>query len=172
MPEESKQSWWQTLPGTLTAAGALLTAVTGLIIALRHEEPKPVPAPAPATTVAPQQGPQDQPPAVPNSTSVKPQVPETPNIAGTWRDNWGNRSLVTQDGATYHFQAEGRSCTGRYFRSEGSGSISGNAVHSDYQSTLPSQGSCSGTLSANGRELSSTCTDSACGTFVTNSVRE
>jgi len=35
--EPSKpQSWWQTLPGILTAVAALITAVTGLIVALNQ----------------------------------------------------------------------------------------------------------------------------------------
>jgi hypothetical protein len=173
MPEETKQhSWWQTLPGVLTAAGALLTAVTGLIVVVRHDEqPKVASAqspPAPAVT------PQAPPGRVSTEQASAPpdQAPPTLNISGTWLDNWGTVSLVTQDGSAYHFQAEGKSCTGQYVRSHGDGSIAGSAVHSSYQSTLPSQGSCTGTLSGNGRELSSTCTDSVCGTFVTNSVRQ
>ena len=35
-------SWWQTIPGILTAIAAVLTAVTGLIVALnRGDESKP-----------------------------------------------------------------------------------------------------------------------------------
>jgi hypothetical protein len=38
MPEEAKeskpQSWWQSLPGTLTAVAGILTALTGLIVAI------------------------------------------------------------------------------------------------------------------------------------------
>jgi hypothetical protein len=33
-PEPDSQSWWKTLPGLLTAAAAIITAVTGLIVAL------------------------------------------------------------------------------------------------------------------------------------------
>jgi len=38
MPEEPSkpQSWWQTLPGILTAVAALITAVTGLLAALNQ----------------------------------------------------------------------------------------------------------------------------------------
>src|SRR5579871_899831 len=32
----SRQSWWQTLPGILTGVAALITAVTGLIVAFNH----------------------------------------------------------------------------------------------------------------------------------------
>jgi uncharacterized protein YecT (DUF1311 family) len=36
MSEISGSSWWQTLPGVLTAVGAVLTALTGLILALNQ----------------------------------------------------------------------------------------------------------------------------------------
>ena len=37
MPAERKpQKWWQTLPGVLTATAATITAVTGLVVALRQ----------------------------------------------------------------------------------------------------------------------------------------
>src|SRR5260370_41513903 len=32
--EKSKGSWWQTVPGILTATGGIITALTGLIVAL------------------------------------------------------------------------------------------------------------------------------------------
>lgn len=35
-PEPESQSWWKTLPGLLTAAAAIITAVTGLIVALHQ----------------------------------------------------------------------------------------------------------------------------------------
>ena len=59
MPEETKQqSWWQTLPGVLTAAGALLTAVTGLIVVMRHDEqPKVTSAQSPPAPAVTQQAP-------------------------------------------------------------------------------------------------------------------
>ena len=176
MPEESKQqNWWQTLPGMLTAVGALLTAVTGLIVALRHDEQAKVTS-TQATTLpaATQQAPPNSvPPPMSNQASPVPsEAPLTPNIGGMWRDNWGTVSQVTQDGSAYQFTAEGISCTGAYVQSSGSGSIAGNSVHSTYRSSIPSRGSCSGTLSANGNQLTSTCTDSVCGTFVSSSVRQ
>jgi hypothetical protein len=37
MAEQPKpQSWWQTLPGILTAAAAIITAITGLVVALHQ----------------------------------------------------------------------------------------------------------------------------------------
>lgn len=47
----------------------------------------------------------------------------------------------------------------------------GNTLQSSYQSNLPSRGSCSGTLSPDGTLISSTCTDSVCGTFVVSMAR-
>src|SRR5689334_20659309 len=32
--KSQSQSWWQTLPGVMTAMGAIITALTGLLIAL------------------------------------------------------------------------------------------------------------------------------------------
>jgi len=36
MKEPKPQSWWQTVPGTLTGLAAVITAVAGLIIGLRQ----------------------------------------------------------------------------------------------------------------------------------------
>ena len=33
---QSSPSWWQTVPGILTGVAALITAVTGLMVALNH----------------------------------------------------------------------------------------------------------------------------------------
>jgi hypothetical protein len=52
----SERSWWQTLPGMLTAAAALISAITGLIVALHqllpsgHSTPQPSAATATQTT--------------------------------------------------------------------------------------------------------------------------
>lgn len=52
--EPKSQGWWHTLPGVLTAVAAMLTAVSGLILALReagffaHAPQAAAPAPAPA----------------------------------------------------------------------------------------------------------------------------
>ena len=156
MPEEPKQqSWWQTLPGIITAIGAVLTAVTGLIVALRHDDQSKA-TPAPVTTIA----------------SVTPQPPPVPNISSVWRDNWGTVYKLTQDGNEFRFTAEGASCKGGYFQSSGSGRITGNSVQSTYQSDIPSRGRCSGTLSPDGQQVTSTCTDSVCGAFVSTMIRQ
>jgi hypothetical protein len=57
--DDRRQSWWQTLPGVLTAVAGVLTAVTGLYIAVvqnREDEAKtspPAVAEAPARSAAP-----------------------------------------------------------------------------------------------------------------------
>src|SRR6266702_2303404 len=40
--EKSKGSWWQTVPGILTATAGIITAVTGLIVALHQRPPSPL----------------------------------------------------------------------------------------------------------------------------------
>ncbi len=40
-PAPSRQSWWQTLPGILTGVAALITAVTGFIVAFNHTRSEP-----------------------------------------------------------------------------------------------------------------------------------
>jgi hypothetical protein len=71
---ESRTSWWQTLPGVVTAIAALLTAAGGLILALSqagllnrgHGQPAPTP---PAATVAAEA------PAAPAPQAPAPQAP-------------------------------------------------------------------------------------------------
>jgi hypothetical protein len=49
--ERGPQSWWQTLPGVITAITGLVTAIAGLIVVVNkvlHPDPKPPSAPTPA----------------------------------------------------------------------------------------------------------------------------
>jgi hypothetical protein len=165
MPDEPRpHSWWQTLPGILTAVAAVLTAVTSLIVLLRSsDQPKVTPVTAPAAPAAIQQ---------PIESSIRETTPPQPSISGLWRDNLGTEYQLVQNGNVFRFEAEGRSCTGSYFRSSGDGTVTGNTVQSTYQSTLPSRGSCSGTLSPDGVLITSTCTDSVCGSFVASAARQ
>ncbi len=94
----------------------------------------------------------------------------TINISSAWRDNWGTQSQVSQQGETFQFTARGVGCRGA-FQSSGSGTIRGNRVESTYQSTH-SHGRCSGTVSLDGRQLTSTCFDSVCGQFQSSAVRQ
>ena len=54
----------------------------------------------------------------------------------------------------------------------GTGTIRGNRVESTYRSTTPSEGRCSGTVSADGTQIRSTCVDSVCGSFPAATVRQ
>ncbi|HKD41224.1 MAG TPA: toll/interleukin-1 receptor domain-containing protein [Myxococcaceae bacterium] len=98
-------------------------------------------------------------------------VTDSLDLSGLWRDNWGNTSQITQRGDAYTFTAWGSACRGN-FRSTGSGTIRGKYVESTYQSTIPSQGRCSGTVSDDGRRATSTCVDSVCGQFASSSIRQ
>jgi hypothetical protein len=58
-------SWWQTLPGVLTALAAVITAVTGLVIAVRSNDDSPRdPEPSAVTAASTQAG------AVPPATTA------------------------------------------------------------------------------------------------------
>jgi len=123
--------------------------------------PRAAPSPPPARPEGPRQSAVSQPRA----------VSEALDLSGLWRDNWGNTSQITQRGDAYTFTAWGSACRGN-FRSTGSGTIRGKSVESTYQSTIPSQGRCSGTVSDDGRRATSTCVDSVCGQFALSSVRQ
>jgi len=90
------------------------------------------------------------------------------NISGRWRDNWGTVFTITQDGNAIRVAAEGNSCRGGYFRSTGSGTVTGNSFETTYQSTLPSRGECFGTVSSSGMRMTSTCRDTVCGQFASS----
>ncbi len=94
------------------------------------------------------------------------------NVGGRWRDNWGVVYTISQDGNTMRVVAEGPSCRGGYFRSTGSGTVTGNSFETTYQSTLPSRGECSGTISASGTRMTSTCRDTVCGQFASSVDRQ
>jgi hypothetical protein len=52
-PETKPTSWWQTLPGILTAIAAVITALTGLIVALNRVRSPDVPRDARTVDAAP-----------------------------------------------------------------------------------------------------------------------
>jgi TIR domain len=94
------------------------------------------------------------------------------NIAGPWRDNWGIRYYVEQEGHAFRFSASGPSCRPGYkFNSSGSGTIDGASAKSSYSSDhegsynsqFQSNGSCQASLLANGTTMKSTCDDKVCG---------
>ena len=94
---------------------------------------------------------------------AKPNSQDKVVVSGRWRDNWGTVYTISREGNAIKFAAEGTSCRGGYFRSVGSGTVTGNSFETTYQSTLPSRGECSGTISASGTRMTSTCRDTVCG---------
>ena len=94
------------------------------------------------------------------------------NVGGRWRDNWGVTYTISQDGNAMRVVAEGPSCRGGYFRSTGSGTVTGTSFATTYQSTLPSRGECFGTISASGTRMTSTCRDTVCGQFASSVDRQ
>lgn len=92
--EPQKQSWWQTLPGILTAIAAILTALTGLIAGLyevgvfpgktsNKRTPLETPTPLSSTTQSPiVTQPEQSPETVPTQTStdIDNPIPLTSNV--------------------------------------------------------------------------------------------
>ena len=94
------------------------------------------------------------------------------NIAGRWRDNWGIIYTIAQEGNAFRYSASGPSCHGSFVQSLGRGTIKGREVESSYNSSLPSGGRCSGTVFANGTEISSSCNDTICGSFSASLIKQ
>src|SRR5690349_491705 len=73
--------WWQTLPGIMTGLAAVITAVTGLVVAFNHtststtrtEEPRPSPQPQ-AAAAAPASPPPSSPSRRPASAAAAPSI--------------------------------------------------------------------------------------------------
>lgn len=103
-------------------------------------------------------------------------VSEPASISGRWIDPvLGHRSEITQNRDMFQFTTMGM-VLGDPFRSSGNGTINGRSFDYDYdaqyQSGRQSRGHCSGTVSADGIRLTSTCTDSMLGTFLFSAVRQ
>lgn len=92
------------------------------------------------------------------------------DISGNWRDQFGFVSYITQQENSFEMKAAGTGCRGN-FNTSAVGLIRGNTFEMTYTSTY-STGSCTGTISADGSRITSDCTDSACGRFITASRKE
>ena len=173
-------------PRSLAAIGGV-AIVAGVIVAYlayvgtggrRAEEPAaparpPQAAPEVATPPAPIAPPPSAVPARPPAAARPRPAPPSPiDISGRWRDTtWGHVSQITQNGEAFQYTVWGAACRGN-FQSSGTGTIRGNRVESTYRSTMPSEGRCSGTVSADGTQIRSTCVDSVCGSFPAATVRQ
>jgi hypothetical protein len=128
----------------------------------------------------------DSPPIQP-SKLAQPTIPVTPirddvasviNIAGSWRDpnNPDNGSRITQAGKSFQFDGWGVLPQGIPFESTGSGTVTGQDIESTYttryQNGWVARGNCSGAVSRDGSQITSTCTDNVLGTFVLSGVRQ
>ena len=184
--EPSGASWWQTVPGVLTAAAALLSAVTALIVALRQGGPVP-PAPVTPTAATAPAARLAEPAArrVPDEAApAGPPVPARsgpadvgiaangPTLTGLWRDQHGNAMLIEQSGGRHRLSGRGVSCTGALIRADGDVVLDGTRFETRFRTTAPSTGVCRGSLSPDGRTAVSLCTDSMCGDYQTTAVRQ
>ena len=112
--------------------------------------------------------------ATPATTAPVPSSPveQNANINGVWRDNLGTAYQVSQGrtASTYSFSARGAN-----FASTGSGTVRGRVLESDYQTQYAdgslSSGHCTGTVSADDREVHSTCFDLVYGRSESVAVR-
>ena len=128
-------------------------------------------APPTAASLAPQ-SPEPRPSSPPAATSAPGTAPV--DLSGVWREVFPNPGTLTQtiqEGTTFRFTARG-AVMGVPFQSTGSGTIRGRQFESTYQSTTPSTGRCTGTVSADGRQVTSTCKDTVYGQFETSGVRQ
>ena len=98
-----------------------------------------------------------------------PTVPQI-DISGNWRDQFGFVSHITQQGNSFEMTSAGRGCRGN-FTTSADGLIRGNTFEMTYTSTY-STGHCAGTISDDGRKITSDCTDTACGRFIVSSRKQ
>lgn len=96
--------------------------------------------------------------------------PEEPviDLSGTWQDQYGNISVITQHGDTFEFV--GRSPT-YGLTSQGSGQVRGQQFETQYRTSIPSMGRSQGTVSPDGRQMSGTIQDSVLGGFYSTSIK-
>jgi len=87
---------------------------------------------------------------------------ENTAIGGMWVDSNGSISQIMQTGDSFRFESLNRQ-TG--LRSQGTGSVNGRRFNLIYQTNIPSTGTATGDVSANGLEITETVQDSVYGVF-------
>lgn len=173
--ENKKSTFWDSTLGTITKITALITAVSGLIVAINQFSSVKT-----SNSNNSQPDKHVDPPGEKDAdpSPVRPTVATVIKIGGIWKDvnNPGNGSNLTQDGSSFQFENWGTLPQGLSFRSTGTGTITGQSVTSTYNTTYQngsvSQGNCSGRVDADGLKMTLTCTDNVLGTFVTSAVRQ
>jgi hypothetical protein len=107
--EEPRQNFWQTLPGILTATAGVLTAVTGLYLAIVQNrgsdreaaDPPAAAASAPATAT---RATREPPPAVSTPSAPPPASASPASGVKPWADS--TAELTTADGSVTAVRAE------------------------------------------------------------------
>lgn len=105
-----------------------------------------------------------------SSVATAPKV-QGVNISGVWRDrNLGTMYQIAQDGHSFRFSASHPS-----FESSGLGTVTGRSLESSYETRYRlggiSTGRCFGELSGDGTQMTSRCTDSLNGQWISFVVR-
>lgn len=109
-------------------------------------------------------------------TPVAPVV-VTSSLAGTWIDavNPGIISTIAQEGNALRFTRIGSLPNGVAFESNGTGTVSGQQVSTQYvakyQTGITSSGQCAGSVLEQATTIDLRCTDSLLGSFQSTSVR-
>lgn len=167
--DNKKGSFWDSTLGTIAKITALITAVTGLIVAINQFNSVSIKRPDPTPDIHIDTSKPPDPMPVPTSVI---------NIGGTWRDvnNSANGLQLMQNGNSFQFRSWGILPQGIQFTSTGSGTITGQTITSTYTTTYQDgtmvQGNCSSTVSPDGLQMNLTCTDNFMRTFMYSLVRQ
>jgi hypothetical protein len=133
-------------------AGVIGAALIANADKLFGERPHPVPSAttmATATITDARPGPATVPPVAPDpGVAAAP-----PDVSGVWFDDDGTRFVFSQQGADYSFVqfADGRAVGG------GSGTLAGRAFSHRFRAERIGEGSCSGSVAADGQTSSGHC---------------
>lgn len=132
----------------------------------KPEEPTPI-----QSTMAPV-----HPPITPQPP---PAVPTSIDISGDWYNPAApaaGSSHIEQQNDSFQFSGWGMMPQGIRYETQGSGNLAAQnltyAYTALYQNGWVSQGSCNGTVTANGSRITATCSDTILGTFVSAGVRQ
>ncbi len=93
---------------------------------------------------------------------AQPEPAAIADVSGEWRDDNGSVYRITQQGSSLIF--EGYNPTNGH-RLQGTGTISGREITSTFQTSIPSQGTGTATVSADGSRISGYYMDSQLGRY-------
>lgn len=174
-------SFWQTVPGMLTAFAGIITAIAGLILALYQigflggaKSPPTNANPASLSSTTGTASVVSTPNTIPQSNESR-EIDAPPrtdrgrvqvDISGSWQDTDGTYYEITQEGNLFKGRAKLDN-----IESAGSGTLNGREYTSTFSTNRPSRGSCKGIVSADGKTITSNCWDSAIGYFSTRMYR-